>query len=74
MEKASRFATVRSLMPDKTWLIRFKQSDRITELVTASSVELRGEHLVFLQADGKLIALVVMESIESWSEVDFPSS
>jgi hypothetical protein len=73
MEKAIRVATVRSLMSDKTWLIRFKQSDLITEFVTASTVEVRGEHLVFLQADGNLVALVVLESIESWSAVEFPS-
>ena len=60
-------------MPDKTWVIRFKQSDLVTEFVTASSAEIRGEHLVFLRADGSLAALAVMESVESWSEVDLPS-
>ena len=57
----------------QTWLIRFKQSDLIAELVTASSAEIRGEHLVFLRADGKLAALAVLESVESCSEVEPPS-
>jgi hypothetical protein len=61
-----------SLMPRKTWLIRFKPSDVITEFVTASSAEIRGEHLVFLQEDGSLAALAVLESVESWSEVEPP--
>jgi len=63
----------RSLMPVKTWLIRFKQSDRITELVTASSAEIHGEYLVFLQSDRRLAALAVLESVESWSELELPS-
>jgi hypothetical protein len=74
MEKADRIAPRgRSLMPGKIWAIRFKQSDLVTELVTASSAEISGEHLVFLRADGSLAALAVMESVESWSEVNLPS-
>ena len=63
----------RSLMPVKTWLIRFKQSDQITELVTASGAEIHGDHLVFLRADRSLAALAVLESVESWSEIGLPS-
>jgi hypothetical protein len=61
-------------MPGKGCLIRFKQSDLTTDLVFASSVEIHGEHLVFLRADGSLAALFFLEAVESWSEFEFQSN
>jgi hypothetical protein len=63
----------RSLMHGKTWLIRFKQSDLLAELVTASGAEIHGDHLVFLRADRSVAALAALESVESWSEIGLPS-
>jgi hypothetical protein len=71
-EGRPRFDRRRSDLRGKTWLIRFKQSDQITELVTASGAEIHGDHLVFLRADRSLAALAVLESVESWSEVELP--
>jgi hypothetical protein len=61
-------------MPGKGCLIRFKQSNLTTDLVFASSVEIHGEHLVFLRADGSLAALFFLEVVESWSEIEFQSN
>jgi hypothetical protein len=63
--------TVASLMPGKSCLIRFKQSNLTTDLVFASSAEIHGEHLVFLHADGSLAAMFLLEVVESWSEIEF---
>jgi hypothetical protein len=40
-----------------------------TQLVVASSAEIHGEHLVFLQANGRLAALFVLEIVENWTEI-----
>jgi hypothetical protein len=52
----------------KTYLVRFKRPDMPTRLVIASSAEIHGEHLAFLQADGRLAALFVLEIVKSWAE------
>jgi hypothetical protein len=35
----------------------------------AATVEMHGEHLAFLTAKGKLAALFVLETVESWNEI-----
>jgi hypothetical protein len=57
-------------MRDKTYLIRFKQSDVNQLLVIAASAEIHEEHLVFLKADGRPAALFLLEIVESWSEFE----
>jgi hypothetical protein len=63
----------RSLTRGKTWLIRFTESDLTAQFVTASGAEIHGDHLVFLRVDGSVAALAVLESVESWSEIELPS-
>lgn len=58
------------LMPEKTFLIRFKLSDLDFHTVIAAKAEIHGDHLVFLRADGSLAALFLMDLVQSWSEVD----
>jgi hypothetical protein len=60
----------RHSMRDKGYMVRFKCSNLPPQLVTAASVEIHGEHLVFLRSDGSLAALFVLEIVESWPEVD----
>jgi hypothetical protein len=55
-------------MPDKTHLIRFKESDAVSLRVIAASVENHGEHLAFLRSDGRLAALILAEIVEGWFE------
>jgi hypothetical protein len=38
--------------------------------VIASIVQIQGDHLVFLDSDGKLVALLLVVLLESWSESD----
>ena len=56
-------------MADVTFVVRFKSRDLQPQLVSASHVEIQGEHLAFLESHGKLIALFLMEVVESWSEI-----
>ena len=56
-------------MPDVTFVVRFKSRDLQPQLVSASRVEIQGDHLVFLESHGKLIALFLMEAVESWPEI-----
>ena len=35
----------------------------------ALNVEIRGEHLVFLNSEGKLAALFLIQTVESWREI-----
>jgi hypothetical protein len=61
----------RHAMWDKSYLVRFKCSNLNCQFVTATSVEIHGEHLVFLRSDGNLAVLFVLQIVESWPEVDF---
>jgi hypothetical protein len=60
----------RHSMGDNSYLVRFKCSNLNPHLVIAASVEIHGEHLVFLRSDGSLAALFVLEIVESWPEVE----
>lgn len=57
-------------MRDKTYVIRFKGTDLPSQVTIAASAEFHGEHVVFLRSDGRLVALFVMEIVESWSEFE----
>jgi hypothetical protein len=57
-------------MRDKTYLVRVKGSDVCPHIVIAASAEIHGEHLVCLRLDGRLVALFMLEMVESWSEFD----
>jgi hypothetical protein len=56
-------------MAETAYLVRFKKADLSPELVIAETIEFQGEHLVFLRSDRSLVALVLLEIVESWSEV-----
>ena len=56
-------------MADTAYLVRLKMTDLPPELVMAETIEVHGEHLAFLKADGSLAALFVLEIVESWYEV-----
>jgi hypothetical protein len=57
-----------SKMADKTYLVRLKPPQRDVYCVIAVSVEIHGEHLVFLNSNGKLLVLILLEIVESWTE------
>ena len=57
-----------SKMADKTYLVRLKPPQRDVYWVIAERVEIHGEHLVFLNAQGKLLVLILLEIVESWTE------
>jgi hypothetical protein len=57
-------------MPDKTYLIKFKEPDAVSLRVIAASVEIHGEHIAFLRSDGKLAALVLAEIVEEWFAIE----
>jgi hypothetical protein len=53
----------------KTYIVRFKVPEIMMETVKAVRVEIQGDHLVFMDLQGRLAALFLMELVESWSEV-----
>jgi hypothetical protein len=55
-------------MADKTYNVRLKPPQRDVYLVTAERAETHGEHLVFLNSKGKLLVLILLEIVESWTE------
>lgn len=55
-------------MTGKTYLVRFKPPEINTQLVLAERVQIYGEHLAFLNANGELAALFLLETVEGWSE------
>ncbi len=56
-------------MPDKTYLVRFTEPDFAPQFVRAATVEIRGEHLVFCLAGGKLSALFLLEIVKDFEEL-----
>lgn len=56
-------------MASKTYFVKFKPPAlSLTHTVVASSVEIHDEHLIFCDSEGKLAALFLLETVESWSE------
>ena len=53
----------------KTYLVRFKNPAISTQPVVASRAEIQGDHIVMLDAEGRLVALFWMSIVESWSEI-----
>ena len=54
-------------MVDKTYLVCLKPPSLALQHVDAARFEIHGEHLVFVDSDGKLAALFLMELVQSWS-------
>jgi hypothetical protein len=60
-------AQIVSGMIDQTYLVALKLPSHAVQHVIAASLELHGEHLVFLDAEGRLAALFLMEIVRSWN-------
>ena len=55
-------------MPNRTFLVRLR-SDAIQQ-VRAATIEVHGQHLVFLTAKGKLAGVFLLDLVESWRQID----
>lgn len=55
-------------MADKKYFVRLKPPRLDVYRVIADRVETHGEHLVFLNSEGKLLVLILLEIVESWTE------
>jgi hypothetical protein len=54
-------------MVDQTYLVTLGPSSRALQGVFAATAEVRGNHLVFVDAKGSVAALFLLELVESWS-------
>ncbi len=54
-------------MPNKTFLVRLRSDTH--QHVRANKVEVHGNHLVFLTAEGKLAGVFLLDLVESWNEI-----
>jgi hypothetical protein len=54
---------------DRTCLVRPKLPSLAVQHVTASRFEIHGEHLVFVDSEGRLAALFLMELVQRWNVV-----
>lgn len=59
-------------MAEKRFLIVFRPPRRTHHHVFASKVEIHGEHLVLINSEGKLVALFLLEIVESCNEIGPP--
>lgn len=64
-ERASNPGT----MADRTYIVRFKQPEGSAQIFAASTAEIHGDHIVLLNSNGQLAALLLLEFVESWNEV-----
>jgi hypothetical protein len=54
-------------MVDQTYLVTLRPSSRAIQEVFAATAEVRGNHLVFVDAKGSVAALFLLDLVESWS-------
>jgi hypothetical protein len=54
-------------MVDQTYLVTLRPPSRAVQQVLAATAEVRGSHLVFVDAKGNLAALFLLERVESWN-------
>ena len=50
--------------------MRMKVPNGALHHVRAANAEFYGEHLVLLDSQGKLAAMFLMETVESWNEIN----
>ena len=55
--------------PEKTYIVKFQRSEINIQPVIAARAEIHGDHLVFLDMDGRLVALFLLEIVQSWNEI-----
>jgi hypothetical protein len=54
-------------MVDQTYLVTLRPSSRAIQEVFAATAEVRGNHLVLVDAKGNFAALFLLELVETWS-------
>jgi hypothetical protein len=54
-------------MADKTYLVALRPPSQAVQHVIAATFEVRGKHLVFLNSEGQLAALFLMEIVQGWN-------
>jgi hypothetical protein len=57
------------VMPDKTFIRRFKSPEPSMRAVVAATAGIYGDHLILLNSKGLPAALFVSETVESWNEL-----
>ena len=58
---------------DETYIVRLKPPQIGVQVVAASSAEIHGDHIALLNSNGQLVALLLLDIVESWTVVK-PSS
>jgi hypothetical protein len=56
-------------MADETYIVKLKPPQMSVQVVAASTAEIHGDHLALLNANGELVALLLLDIVESWSVV-----
>jgi hypothetical protein len=59
-------------LADETCIVRFKPPQFRVQFVAASRAEIYGDHIALLNSNGQLVALLLLEIVESWSVVKPP--
>ena len=59
-------------LADETYLVRFKPPQMGVQLVAASRAEIQGDHIALLNSNGQLVALLLLDIVESWVVVKRP--
>jgi hypothetical protein len=56
-------------LADETYIVKFKPPQMGVQLVAASSAEIHGDHIALLNSNRQLVALLLLDIVESWSVV-----
>jgi hypothetical protein len=56
-------------VPDKTFLFELKPPSSALQHVVATTVEIRDEHLILCDSEGKLAAMFHVEIVQSYREI-----
>ena len=67
---ASDLHTGERRCPDNFYLVRLKTPKQSSQVVEAATLEVHGEHLVFLDSRGKLAASFPTKIVETWIQIN----
>jgi hypothetical protein len=55
---------------DKTYLVQHKVPDGTSQNVKAASIEMHGKYLAFVNSEGKLAGLFLLENVKGWNALN----
>ena len=60
-------------LTEETYMVRFKPPELGVQFMAAASAEIQGDHIALLNSNGQLVALLLLDIVESWVVMKRPA-